>query len=338
MGLCGASTAQAGAGALGALLRTAGPAWRRLSAELGGAPLLIENGHLVVWESAAAGRAGRRNWAAAQIGEARLRDLTAAEAAALAARLPRPLADAIAFEGTGQVRQPAEVLARLRTAHADAGGERRDAQVRALDVEAGRTQVVLQDGARLAPELVVLAGGAGSGPLMRSLGHAAPVVAERGYHIEGEAGDWEGLPPVVFEERDMVVTRFHDRLRATSFVEFARVQSPPDPRKWRRLRRHVAQLGLPIGGETTQWVGARPTLPDYLPAIGRSRLASNLIYAFGHQHLGLTLAPTTGELVADLALERTPAVRLEPFDVARFDRPGRVKAPRPEPSLTKVPA
>ena len=181
---------------------------------------------------------------------------------------------------------------------------------------------------------VVVAGGAGSGPLMRSLGHAAPVVAERGYHIEGDAGDWDGLPPVVFEERDMVVTRFKDRLRATSFVEFARVRSAPDPRKWRRLKRHVAELGLPMQGALSTWVGARPTLPDYLPAIGRSRLACNLIYAFGHQHLGLTLAPTTGERGADIALARAPAIALEPVAVARVARRRRRAAvPALQPSL-----
>ena len=66
-------------------------------------------------------------------------------------------------------------------------------------------------------------------------------------------------------------------------------------------------------------MGARPTLPDYLPAIGRSRRAPNLYYAFGHQHLGLTLAAATGEAVAALIDGDTPAVDLDPFSIARFD-------------------
>ena len=338
VGLCTPETARRGAGALGALLRTATPAWRRLSAELSGSPLLIENGHLVVWESAAAARAGRLNWAEAEIGTARLRELTAAEHAALNSQIAATLADAVAFDGTGQVREPAEVLGRLREAHQAAGGARQEAEVAALCKREGRADILLYNGERLSPDLVVVAGGAGSGPLMRSLGHAAPVVAERGYHVEGDVGAWQDLPPVVFEERDMVVTRFKDRLRATSFVEFARVQSAPDPRKWRRLKRHIAELGLPMQGELSTWVGARPTLPDYLPAIGRSRIAANLIYAFGHQHLGLTLAPATGELVADLALDRAPAIPLEPFDIGRFERPRRAPVPERRPSLQGVPA
>lgn len=116
----------------------------------------------------------------------------------------------------------------------------------------------------------------------------------------------------------MIVTRFSDGLRAASFVEFARIATPADPGKWARLRRHVAELGLPFDLPGREWMGARPTLPDYLPAIGRSRRAPNLLYAFGHQHLGLTLAAATGEAIAALATGRAPALDLAPFDPARF--------------------
>ena len=115
----------------------------------------------------------------------------------------------------------------------------------------------------------------------------------------------------------MIVTRFGARLRAASFVEFARADAPPDPGKWDRLRRHVAELGVPLA-DPTPWMGCRPTLPDYLPAIGASRRVPGLSYAFGHQHLGLTLAPTTAELVTALLTRTRPRVDLAPFDIERF--------------------
>ncbi|MGQ0591011.1 MAG: FAD-dependent oxidoreductase, partial [Sphingosinicella sp.] len=59
--------------------------------------------------------------------------------------------------------------------------------------------------------------------------------------------------------------------------------------------------------------------PDYLPAIGRSRRAPTVVYAFGHQHLGLTLAAITGEAVAALVTGETPPVALAPFDLSRFE-------------------
>jgi D-amino-acid dehydrogenase len=125
---------------------------------------------------------------------------------------------------------------------------------------------------------------------------------------------------VVFEGRSLILTRFEDRLRVASFVEFGHESSPPDPRKWARLRRHLTELGVQLEGPVAEWMGARPTLPDYLPAIGVSRRASNLYYAFGHQHLGLTLAAVTGELVASLMGGATPVVDLTPFDLDRFAR------------------
>jgi glycine/D-amino acid oxidase-like deaminating enzyme len=103
-------------------------------------------------------------------------------------------------------------------------------------------------------------------------------------------------------------------------VEFSRVSSPADPRKWRRLRSHAAALRLPLSSTASEWMGVRPTLPDYLPALGRSSRANNLLYAFGHQHLGLTLAAVTGEIVSSLATEESAPVDLAPFSLERFGR------------------
>ncbi|WP_443019605.1 FAD-dependent oxidoreductase [Sphingomonas phyllosphaerae] len=77
----------------------------------------------------------------------------------------------------------------------------------------------------------------------------------------------------------------------------------------------MAALGLPLRDPIEPWMGARPTLPDYLPAIGRK---GAIAYAFGHQHLGLTLSATTGEALAASLLGEVPAYDLSPFDLSRF--------------------
>ena len=295
------------------------PAWRRLAASLDRPDLLIEHGHVVVWESADRAEAGSKAWAASEIGQARLRPLPEATRARLQGVVRAPIAGGVAFENTGQIRDPALALALLDEAFVAAGGQRWVGLAERLQRVDGRVTVALSDGRSLRPERVLVAGGVGSGALMRGLGHAAPVIAERGYHLEGRADHWDDLPPVVFEDRSLILTRFGDRLRAASFVEFGREGSPADPRKWARLRRHLSALGVRLEGPVSEWMGARPTLPDYLPAIGVSRRADNLYYAFGHQHLGLTLAAITAELVAALMAGAAPATDLAPFDVARFD-------------------
>jgi D-amino-acid dehydrogenase len=179
---------------------------------------------------------------------------------------------------------------------------------------------VLEGGERLRADGIIVAAGVRSRELLSTIGIQIPLIAERGYHIQAHEHAWPDLPPVVFEDRSMIVTRFTSGLRIASFVEFGDPDSPPDPRKWARLHTHARALGLPSGPELTQWMGSRPTLPDYLPAIGRSRRARNLIYAFGHQHLGLTLAPLTGQIVAALATRSPLPVDITQCDVERFSR------------------
>lgn len=304
--------------ALTNLLADAIPAWEDLLDAIGEGALLRLDGHLVVWESTGSARRGRRGWGA-ESGFATLGDLTAADRALLSGL--RPLADGLRFAGTGQVSDPGLLLDRLAAALVAAGGRREASRVARLDLDGGAAQVVLADGRRLGGDAVLISAGIGSAALMAGVGERPPLIAERGYHVQWADHDWpEDAPPVVFEDRSMIVTRFDGGLRAASFVEFAREDSLADPGKWDRLRHHVHELGLPVRGPGVEWTGARPTLPDYLPAIGRATTPNNLYYAFGHQHLGLTLAGVTARLVEDLLLRPAPETdrAVAPFSLTRF--------------------
>ncbi|MBD8545180.1 FAD-dependent oxidoreductase [Sphingomonas sp. CFBP 8760] len=302
----------AGSAALRGLLAGAMPAWRRLVAAVDAGDLLREDGHFVTWPDAVRAAAGIAQWRAADIGTTRIDAATDADLARLRSLSPQ-VAAAIRFTGSGQIADLDRLAQALDTALAAAGVETvRD------------TATLFRDGDRMtirgiAADRIVIAAGIGSAAPMAVAGHRVPLIAERGYHIRGQAERWPAdLPPVVFEDRSIIVTRYADSVQVAGFVELGRADAAPDPRKWARLERHVAELGLPIAGPFRRWMGARPTLPDYLPAIGRSTRADNLYYAFGHQHLGLTLAAVTGELVADLLTGATPAIDLSPFAIDRF--------------------
>ncbi|WP_353040972.1 FAD-dependent oxidoreductase [Mesorhizobium sp. M1423] len=81
---------------------------------------------------------------------------------------------------------------------------------------------------------------------------------------------------------------------------------------WRR------KSGGSRGKPSSEWLGFRPSLPDSRPVIGRSRGSARVIHAFGHGHLGLTLAPITACLIADLIAGRGDLARIAPFAVDRF--------------------
>jgi D-amino-acid dehydrogenase len=303
--------------ALGALLADALPAWRRLVEAIGAPDLLSDAGHCVMWESAATATAGRAAWAAANTGTARFAEATVEQRVRLTKITTVPVAGAICFTGTAQITDLDALATALSDTFRAAGGT-----IRLHDAD-----LVLEGSRAIAPgldtDLVLVTAGVRSGPLVEAIGHRAPIVAERGYHIRGTATRWPAdLPPVVFEDRSLIVTRFADQVQAASFVEFHTSDAPPDPRKWQRLEQHVTELGLPIDGPFRRWMGARPTLPDYLPAIGRSRRADNLFYAFGHQHLGLTLAPVTAEIIAAMVDDKPERIDMTPFDLERFGGKG----------------
>jgi D-hydroxyproline dehydrogenase len=311
----------AGKAALKSLLADALPAWRRLTTATGTSDLLADDGHYIVWESAAGAKAGREHWQRSDLGTASFHDLTPQGLRWLASLVGRTPVDGLRFSGTGRVRDPGDLHDSLARAFTQAGGEWRREHVSQLEHVRARARLRLGSGAAVDTDLVVVAAGVASARLLRPLGMRAPIIAERGYHLQAPSAAWPDMPPVVFEERSLIVSRFRSGLRAASFVEFSRVASPPDARKWRRLRAHAEALKLPFDSEPSEWMGVRPTLPDYLPAIGRSRCADNFLYAFGHQHLGLTLAAVTAELIGRLALREPPAVDLAPFDLARFGLP-----------------
>jgi len=294
-----------GKAALTALLDAALPAWRARVEQIGRPDLLRETGHLVVWESAETAARGRGAALDAARPGLSVQDASRDDLALLDAVLRRPLAGAVRYRGSASVADPGLVLEAMRAA---------------LRRDGGRLETGLARPDRLADpafDAVVVAAGVRSAQLLTALGHKVPMIAERGYHLQASpTAAWPaGLPPIVFEDRSLVVSGFASGLRATSFVEFTRHDAPPDPAKWRRIQRQVEALGLPFSGPLSTWYGSRPTLPDYLPAIGRT---GRVTYACGHQHLGLTLGPLTGRLAAALVMGEPPEVDVGAFGLGRF--------------------
>ena len=309
----------AGKAALGALLTQAMPAWLRHAAAIDRPDILRQEGHFIAWCAPKNAARRRRAWLEADHGTASFRDADAEELDALHALCGKPIAGAVRCIGSGQILDLDTLSAATMTAFKAAGGTFIPAHAIALPRDGGRASVALSDGTRITADAVIVTAGVMSRPLLEQHGHKVPMIAERGYHLEYDPERWPAsMPPVVFEEHALIVTRFAETVRACSFIEFSSPQAPADPVKWDRIAHSVRELRLAMDRPVSQWMGARPTLPDYLPAIGTSQRAANLYYAFGHQHLGLTLAPITGEIVAALVAGRTPPMPLAPFDLERF--------------------
>ncbi|MBL8545086.1 MAG: FAD-binding oxidoreductase [Hyphomonadaceae bacterium] len=314
---CDPARFERGREALIELLADSLPAWRRI-AELAGAPeIVIPHGHATAWMTERGAADGLAACAAATWGRTTsYREMTGAELARYGNVLNRPPTAAVIFSGTGQVSDPQGARAAMLASFAERGGEMVTGRVTRLEANA---RIALADGPAREADAVLVCAGPWSRSLMEQLGVRAPLIGERGYHLQSAETNWpHDLPTTVFEENFIAVSRFTSGLRCTSFVEFGSPDAPGDERKWRRLRQRIGELGIKFEANPDRWVGSRPSLPDFLPAIGRLERAPKVLYAFGHAHLGLTEAPITAEIIAAIAADKPPPVDIAPFRIERF--------------------
>ncbi|MEP3920686.1 FAD-dependent oxidoreductase [Ascidiaceihabitans sp.] len=168
---------------------------------------------------------------------------------------------------------------------------------------------------------IVVAAGAHSHQLARTLGDIIPLETERGYNTTLPKGAFELNTHLTFADHGFVVSKIDDGVRVGGSVELGGLKMQPNYRRATHLLNKAAGF-LPAlnthGGK--QWMGFRPSLPDSLPVISRSKKSRNVIYAFGHGHLGLTQAAATAEIAADLATDTPTPIGIAPFAASRFER------------------
>jgi D-amino-acid dehydrogenase len=202
------------------------------------------------------------------------------------------------------------------TARLGAGFEQ--ARIERIEGGSGDATIVLADGTRRKAKQLVLAAGAWSHLLARGLGDNIPLETERGYNTTLPVSAFDVKRQLIFSGHGFVITPLQTGVRVGGAVELGGIERPPNFARSKAMlekaRRFLPGLD-PSGGR--EWMGYRPSLPDSLPVIGRTRSA-NIFYAFGHGHLGLTQAAATASLIRDLVIGQTPALDITPFRPQRF--------------------
>lgn len=181
-------------------------------------------------------------------------------------------------------------------------------------------RIRLQAGDAMRAHQAVVAAGAWSRALARGLGDKIPVEAERGYNTTVADPGVDLGPELIFGEHGFVATQLGCGLRIGGGAEFAGLGEPPNfgraEAMLTKARRFLPGLDARDG---RQWMGARPSMPDSRPVIGPSPRHPQVLYAFGHGHVGLTQAPGTARLIAELAMQRATSIDVRPYSAARFD-------------------
>jgi D-amino-acid dehydrogenase len=198
------------------------------------------------------------------------------------------------------------------------GGQFVQGDVRTLARTVDEVAAVLEAQILRADRLVV-AGGAWSKPLAASVGDKVLLDTERGYHVHFPQGGSLLNGPCCYPEYGFYMTPLEEGLRAAGTVELGGLGAPPHAGRTDRIARIARELVPALGPPADTWLGFRPSMPDSLPVVGPSPNDSRILYAFGHGHIGLTLAGVTGRIISDLVSDREPPVDIAPLGLSRFD-------------------
>lgn len=226
---------------------------------------------------------------------------------------------AVRLQNHGVIRDPGRYVKDL-WAHAEtSGGHFIQADVTDFTRENGVVTGVRAGGETLFADEVVLATGAWSRTLAAGLGLNVPIETERGYHLELWEPSITPRAPVMIASGKFVATPMEGRLRLAGMVEFAGLDAPPSEAPFRLLERNIreAMPGL-TWKESKRWMGHRPSMADSTPVIGPVPGLQGAWVGFGHDHIGLTGGPKTGQILSQLISAQRPNIDISAYSPERF--------------------
>ena len=215
-------------------------------------------------------------------------------------------------------RDPHGILKKIFELYIKRGGKFLKENVKSLKQTNSKETSIYTENKEYKFEKTVVACGAFSKKLTDQLGENIPLDTERGYHVHFKGMENLIKRPIIFLDRGFGMTPMNQGLRAVGTVEFGGLNYPISKKRIQYIVNCAKELLPQLENHQDEWLGFRPTLPDFLPVIGPSKNNENIIYAFGHQHLGWTLGAVTGKIVAGIISNEKTNLDLSPYSSSRF--------------------
>ncbi|RCK29588.1 NAD(P)/FAD-dependent oxidoreductase [Thalassospira lucentensis] len=250
----------------------------------------------------------------------KIRDLTRAEVRDLEPDLAPIFSCGVMEEDWGRVLDPYKILMGLYKCFLDQGGKFETAEVTDFVYRDGKPRAAMTtSGDQITFDTVVVACGAWSKTLAKRLGSSVPLDTERGYNTTVPYHDAKLSRMVICADDSFVMTPMEMGIRVGGAVELGGLTAAPNYDRAKALFAKGKEVLPKLNGEGgTEWMGFRPSMPDSKPVISKSPNHQNVFFAFGHGHLGLTMAATTGRLISDLMSGEETPINMTPYRINRF--------------------
>ena len=225
------------------------------------------------------------------------------------------------YEYARHARNPKKIIEKLFEDFLKKGGKFNKTNINNINFK-DQKPVLITENDKLIFDKVVIACGAFSKKLTDKLDEKIPLDTERGYHVHFKNYSKLLSRPVVWADRGFGITPMEQGLRVVGTVEFGGLKNPLSKSRIKNLILNAKDMlnGLPENEDhEDEWLGFRPTLPDFLPVIGKSKNYNNVYYSFGHHHLGWTLGAISGKIVSKMILGEKTNLDLSPYSSSRFN-------------------
>ena len=309
--------------ALQPLLADAPALHRKLAEEAGVGDLITRQGVLFAFPDRTAFEAEALSWSVRRDNGVKWLELNEDELRQREPTLDRHYKFAVLIEENGQCRDPGAYVAALASHAAALGAEFVRTGATGFRIGSGRLRAVTTRDGEVACDKAVIAAGAWSKMLARAAGDRVLLETERGYHVVIADPGIEPRYPMMPSDGKMACVMTPAGLRLAGQVELAGLRAAPDWRRAEVLLKFAREVYPDLPADLSMdrvkvWMGHRPSTPDGLPVLGPASDCADIVYAFGHGHVGLTAAAMTGKIVADVVSERPPPFDLTPYAATRF--------------------
>ena len=215
-------------------------------------------------------------------------------------------------------RNPKKILLKFFDLFPKKGGQFKKTDVKSIDFQ-DEQPILKTDTDQFLFDKLVIACGAFSKKLTDNLDEKIPLDTERGYHVHFKDCDHLLQRPVIFSNRGFGITPMEQGLRVVGTVEFGGLKNPLSKSRIKNLINNAKYMLGDLPDHEDEWLGFRPTLPDFLPVMGPSKNHKNVFYCFGHHHLGWTLGPISGKIVSGMIAKENTNLNLAPYSSTRFN-------------------
>jgi len=248
----------------------------------------------------------------------KIRELNAAEINRIEPSIAPIYYCGLIFEGSRHTINPIKVSKKIFESFIQKGGSFLNKKITAIKNNISVIEIFSENNT-FDFDKIIISAGSWSKELALMIGDKFPLDTERGYHVLFENNEKLIHRPIGWSQSGFYIIQIEEGIRAAGTVEIAGIHKKPNQKRLNMIEREARKLLPILGKKKSTWLGFRPTLPDAMPIIGQSEKNKNVLYAFGHQHIGWTLAAITGKVIMELAQERKVNFDISAFSPSRFN-------------------